>query len=155
MRSWWFRVGLFLAVLISVEVVVGPTQSQVPKVMRGNTSIRELGVVRNRIDLLRLSGKHVKLVGYYTSQAWKPGINANTIEFQGTYIQSQIVLEDGTVIRIFPSWLKQSLRSSDEVAKYQGKIVEASGTIEFEAVSEISSKNRESFINLQELKIVK
>jgi hypothetical protein len=144
--------GLFLATGITLLMMTEPTRSDILKVAIEDTSIRELGIVKNRTDLMRLSGKRVKVVGYYTSQARNPGSTANTIEFQGMYIRSQIVLEDGTVISIFPSWLKQSLRSAEEATKYTGKIVEVSGKVEFEATSRIDTKTRESFIELQSLK---
>ncbi|WP_082127420.1 hypothetical protein [Calothrix sp. 336/3] len=113
--------------------------------------MEELKIVRNREDLMGLSGKKVKLVGYYTSQSYKPQVTGNP-DFQGVYIKSQIVLEDGTVVNIFPSWNKQSLRSPSEAQKYTGKIVQGIGVVEFEATSRmINSQIRESVIYLEEL----
>ncbi|BAZ37484.1 hypothetical protein NIES4101_34070 [Calothrix sp. NIES-4101] len=113
--------------------------------------MEEQKIVRNRGDLASLNGKKVKLVGYYTSQSSKPTVTGNP-DFQGVYIKSQIVLEDGTVVHIFPSWNKQSLRSPSEVQKYKGKIVQGIGVVEFEVASKINSQTRESFINLEEFK---
>jgi hypothetical protein len=101
--------------------------------------------------LASLNGKKVKLIGYYTSQSSKPTFTGNP-DFQGVYIKSQIVLEDGTVVHIFPSWNKQSLRSPLEAQKYKGKILQAIGVIEFEVASSINSQTRESFINLEKFK---
>ncbi|MBW4599692.1 MAG: hypothetical protein KME29_08760 [Calothrix sp. FI2-JRJ7] len=111
----------------------------------------KLKIVRNREDLARSNGKKVKFVGYYISQSSKPKFPGNP-NFKGVYIKSQIVLEDGTIVHIFPSWNKQSLRSPSEAEKYKGKIVEAIGVAEFEITSRINPQIRESFINLEELK---
>lgn len=113
--------------------------------------MEKLKIVRNREDLASLNGKKVKLIGYYTSQSSKPTVAGNP-DFQGVYIKSQIVLEDGTVVHIFPSWNKQSLRSPLEAKKYKSKILQAIGVIEFEVASSINSQTRESFINLEEFK---
>jgi hypothetical protein len=78
-----------------------PSNSEIPK----EASMEELKIVRNREDLASLNSKKVKLVGYYTSQSSKPTVTGNP-DFQGVYIKSQIVLEDGTVVHIFPSWNK-------------------------------------------------
>jgi hypothetical protein len=142
-------------VISSSEMVIEPTQAQVLNITAGSASANKLSIVKNRIDLMRLSGQEVKLVGYYVSQSWKPGINANTVEFKGEYHVSQIVLEDGTSISIFPPGQKQSLRSSDEATTYQGKIVEAIGMIKFEEMSDKNSRSGGSFINLRQLKLVR
>jgi hypothetical protein len=149
-----FNVSWLLSIGLASIVAIEPTRSDIPNLAPRETAIGALGLVKNRADLMRLSGKQVKIVGYYTSQSSQPGIDANTIGFKGAYIKSQIVLEDGTVVHIFPSWLKQSLRSSDEAAKYTGQIAEATGIIKFEAASGSSAIPRESFIELKELKLV-
>ncbi len=110
-------------------------------------------IVKNRQQLIESSGRSVKLVGYYTSQSRKPDV-ANTIDFKGNYIKAQIVLEDGTVVHIFPSWLKQSLRLPDEATKYTGRIVAATGKVEFESAVSFDPSYRESFINLTQLQLV-
>jgi hypothetical protein len=119
--------------------MVEQTHSQ--EVNNPEAATNELGLVKNRVDLIRLNGKKVKIVGKYTSKSHKPSpTQTGIINFQGLYIKSQIVLEDGTIVSIFPSWNKQSLRSASEVKKYQGQIVEAIGMVEFEATSSIIQK---------------
>jgi hypothetical protein len=149
----YLTLGLCLPIILSVSMLIvsEPSHSKPPKLNNRSTSMNQLEVVKNRADLARLSGKKVKLVGYYTSQSEQPKVTGNP-DFKGVYIKSQIVLEDGTVVHIFPSWNKQSLRSASEVENYQGKIVEATGIIEFAATSSVNSQIRESFINLEELK---
>ncbi|WP_041739387.1 hypothetical protein [Calothrix sp. PCC 6303] len=140
---------LCLPTILSCSLLIAskPSNSQIPK----EASMVELKIVRNREDLASLNGKKVKLVGYYTSQSSKPTVTGNP-DFKGVYIKSQIVLEDGTVVHIFPSWNKQSLRSPLEMQKYKGKIVQGIGVVEFEVASSINSQTRESFINLEEFK---
>jgi hypothetical protein len=148
--------GLYLPVMISFSILVMVEQTHSQEVNNPEAATNELGLVKNRVDLIRLNGKKVKIVGKYTSKSHKPSpTQTGIINFQGLYIKSQIVLEDGTVISIFPSWNKQCLRSASEVEKYQGQIVEAIGMVEFEATSSINSKIRESFINLEKLQAAK
>jgi hypothetical protein len=149
----WIAFCLCLPTILSCSMLIAskPSNSEIPKVNHRKTSMEELKIVRNREDLASLNGKKVKLVGYYTSQSSKPTVTGNP-DFKGVYIKSQIVLEDGTVVHIFPSWNKQSLRSPLEVEKYKGKIVQGIGVVEFEVVSRINSQTRESFINLEEFK---
>ena len=150
----WNTSRLCIPIYVALLMMTEPTRSDIPKITIEDTATRELGIVKNRTDLMQLSGKRVRVIGYYTSQTRNPGATANTAEYDGTYIRAQIVLEDGAVVSIFPSWLKQSLRSVDEATKYTGKIVEVSGKVEFEAGSRIDTKKRESFIELQSLKSI-
>jgi hypothetical protein len=149
----WITLCLCLPTILSCTILIAsePSNSEIPKVNYREASMEELKIVRNREDLASLNGKKVKLVGYYTSQSSKPTVTGNP-DFQGVYIKSQIVLEDGTVVHIFPSWNKQSLRSPLEAQKYKSKIVQGIGVVEFEVVSIINSQTRESFINLEEFK---
>ena len=80
---------------------------------------------------------------------------SNTFEFKGIYNAAQIILQDGTLISIFPPGQKQSLRSADEVNKYKGKIVEAIGVVNLDTKSVDRPKSPEFFIDLKELKLVK
>jgi hypothetical protein len=145
----WIAFCLCLPTILSCSMFIAsePGNSEIPK----EASMGKLKIVRNREDLAGLNGKKVKLVGYYTSQSSKPTVTGNP-DFQGVYIKSQIVLEDGTVVHIFPSWNKQSLRSPLEAQKYKGKIVQGIGVVEFEVASSINSQTRESFIYLKEFK---
>ncbi len=144
---------LCLSIASSPILAVEPTLFQVINTTAEDTAKPKLSLVKNRVDLIRLSGQEVKLVGYYVSQSWKPGINANTVEFKGEYTVSQIVLEDGTLVSIFPPGQKQSLRSSDEVNKHLGRIVEAIGIIEFKETSSNNPRSM-SFINLKTIKTI-
>jgi hypothetical protein len=156
MKLRWLALGLCLPAMLSfyILVMVKPTHSQEVNNQKAGTN--ELGLVKNHVDLIRLNGKKVKLVGYYTSQSRKPSpTQTGIINFKGLYIKSQIVLEDGIIISIFPSGNKESLRSASEADKYRGQIVEAIGVVAFEATSNINYKARESFINLEKLQAVK
>ncbi|MGJ5632937.1 hypothetical protein [Nostoc sp. CALU 1950] len=114
----------------------------------------KLEIVKKRADLLRLNHQQVKLIGRYTSKTWKPDPQSTGIPgFQGLYTKSQIVLEDDTKVSIFASWNKQSLRSPDEVEKYNNQMVEAIGVVQFEATPFPNSQIRESFINLSQLNL--
>jgi hypothetical protein len=145
--------GLLLLAILSFSAFVASQSShaEIPKINNIEAIMSKLKIVRNREDLARSNGKKVKFVGYYISQSSKPKFPGNP-NFKGVYIKSQIVLEDGTIVHIFPSWNKQSLRSPSEAEKYKGKIVEAIGVAEFEITSRINPQIRESFINLEELK---
>ncbi|MFN6568619.1 hypothetical protein [Dendronalium sp. ChiSLP03b] len=111
-------------------------------------------IVKKRADLIRLNDQRVKLIGRYTSTTWKPDPQLTGIPgFQGLYTRSQIVLEDDTKVNIFPSWNKQSLRSPDEVEKYNHQIVEAIGVVQFEVTPFPNSQTRESFIDLGQLRL--
>lgn len=144
---------LWLPTILSFSAFITsqPSDAEISKVNNIEATMSELEIVRNREGLARLNGKKVKLVGYYMSQSSKPRFPGNP-NFKGDYIKSQIVLEDGTIVHIFPSWNKQSLRSPSEAEKYRGKIVEAIGAIQFEITSSINLQIKESFINLEELK---
>lgn len=145
--------NLCISTILSFYILIfgEPTHSEILKLNNSETTMNQLKTVRNREDLTHCKGKKVKLVGYYTSQSSQPKVTGNP-DFQGVYIKSQIVLEDGTVVNIFPSWNKQSLRPALEAENYKGKIVEAIGIVEVEATFTINSPTKESFINLEELK---
>ena len=130
------------------------TQNKSLNVVADNPAVIELRTIKNGTDLLQSNGKRIKLIGYYISQSWNPGMASNTFEFKGLYNASQIVLEDGTVVSIFPPSQKQSLRSTDEVNKYKGKIVEAIGVVNVETKSVNLPKFPQFFIDLKELKMV-
>lgn len=91
-----------------------------------------MNVVKDRISLIRLKGQKVRLVGYYVSQTTKADPQtANNVGFTGEHRTSQIVLEDGTIVSVFPIGDKQFLRPAEEVSQYQGKIIEAVGVVDF------------------------
>ncbi|MBW4646457.1 MAG: hypothetical protein KME23_26275 [Goleter apudmare HA4340-LM2] len=114
----------------------------------------KLEIVKKRVDLIRLNGQRVKLIGRYTSKTWKPNPQSTGIpDFQGLYTKSQIVLEDDTKVSIFPSGNKPSLRPPDEVENYNHQIVEAIGVVQFEAPLAPNSQTRESFIDLEQLRL--
>jgi hypothetical protein len=120
----WLALGLYLSVMISFSIFVPIESTHSQEANNQQADKTELGLVKNRADLIRLSGKKVKLVGHYTAKIWKtsPSTTGNP-DFRGLYIKSQIVLEDGTEVSIFPSWNKQSLRSKRSISrlKYDGK----------------------------------
>jgi hypothetical protein len=143
---------------IEVKIVLSEsklTQNKILNITAGNPAAIELSTVKNRTDLLQSNGRLIKLIGYYVSQSWNPGMASNTFDFKGIYNVSQIVLEDGTLISIFPHGQKQSLRFADEVNKCKGKIVEAIGVVKSDTKSADRSKSPEFFIDLKELKLVK
>ncbi|MEA5566870.1 hypothetical protein [Anabaena sp. UHCC 0399] len=154
MRWLWMAItwGLTVSLILSIFAVMKPTQSKVPQLSNEESPSYKLEIVKNRGDLIRLNGQRVKLIGRYTSKTWKPDPRFTGIaDFQGLYTKSQIVLEDGTEVSIFPSWNKQSLRSPDEVEKYNNQMVAAMGVVQFEATLYPNSQTRESFINLVEM----
>ncbi|MFN6501926.1 MAG: hypothetical protein RMX65_033740 [Nostoc sp. DedQUE01] len=111
-------------------------------------------MLARRVDLVRLNGETVKLIGRYISRTWKPDPKFTGIPgFQGLYVKAQILLEDGTEVSIFPSWNKQSLRSPDEAEEYNHQMVEALGVVHFEATPTPNSQIREWFINLAQLRL--
>jgi hypothetical protein len=154
LRSVAIALSLTVAILLAIFVEVKPSNSNVTQ--EGNQEVQNntLEIVQNRADLIRLNGQRVKLIGRYTSTSWKPNPQSTGIPgFSGLYIQSQIVLEDDTKVSIFPSWNKQSLRSPDEVEKYNHQIVEAIGVVQFEAKLLPNSRTSESFIDLTQLNL--
>jgi hypothetical protein len=111
-------------------------------------------VVKDRNSLIRLKGQKARLVGYYVSQTKKADPRtANTFGFTGEYRTSQIVLEDGTIVSVFPVGNKQFLRSAEEVVRYRGKIIEALGIVDFTAEPKENPAGYSSsfFINLEKL----
>ncbi|UKO98055.1 hypothetical protein [Nostoc sp. UHCC 0870] len=141
--------GLTVFLILSIFAEIKPTQSKVPQLSNAESVSDKLEIVKKRADLIRLNGQKVKLIGLYKSKTWKPDPRFTGIpDFPGLYTKSQIVLEDRTEVSIFPSWNKQSLRSPDEVEKYNNQIVAAIGVVQFEAALYPNSQTRESFINL-------
>lgn len=132
-----------------------PTLNKTSNIVSSNPASIEPITVKSRAELLKSNGKRIKLIGYYVSQSWNPGTASNTIDFKGRYNASQIILEDGEVISIFPSGHKQSLRSADEVNKYKGKLIEAIGVVKPKTKSADRPQAPEFFIDLKELKLVK
>lgn len=154
LRSATVALGITLSILLSIIVEVKPTHSKVAQLTNSETSTPELETVKNSADLIRLNGQRVKLIGRYISKSWKPNPALTGIpDFPGLYIKSQIVLEDGTEVSIFPSWHKQSLRSPEEAEQYNNHIVKAIGVVQFAATPTPNSPTRESFIDLEQLKL--
>lgn len=152
----WFASFLVLKffVLLSVFTEIKPSQSQVPQLNNQISPAKKLEIVRNRADLIRLNGQKVELIGRYTVQTWKPDPRFTGIaDFQGVYIKARIELEDGTLVSVFASWNKQSLRSPDEVDNYNQRMVAAIGVIQFAAKPYPNSPTSESFINLVQLRL--
>ncbi|MEH1968205.1 MAG: hypothetical protein V7K91_17160 [Nostoc sp.] len=146
--------SLTVSIIFAVFAPVQLTTSKVPQLNNEEAPTNKLEIVKKRADLIRLNNQQVKLIGRYTSKSWKPDPQSTGIPgFQGLYTQSQIVLEDDTKVSIFPSWNKQSLRSPDEVEKYNNQIVEAIGVVQFEAIPFPNSQICESFINLSQLSL--
>ena len=111
-------------------------------------------VVKDRNSLIRLKGQKARLVGYYVSQTKKSDPRtANTFGFTGEYRSSQIVLEDGTIVSVFPVGDKRSSRSAEEVVRYRGKIIEAVGVVDFNSEPKENPAGYSSsfFINLEKL----
>jgi hypothetical protein len=89
----------------------------------------ELDVVKTKSDLAQFNNRRVQVIGRYVSHSRPTPAITSSIDFKGTYTTANIVLEDGTEIPIYPTHLKQSLRSPDEVKTYDGKIVKVVGKI--------------------------
>lgn len=154
LRSIALALSLTVSIILAIFVEVKPSTSNVFQLSNQEAQNNTLEIVQKRADLIRLNGQSVKLIGRYTSTTWKPNPQTTGIPgFKGLYTQSQIVLEDGTKVSIFPSWNKQSLRSPDEVEKYNLQIVEAIGVVHFEATPTPNSRTSESFINLTQLNL--
>ncbi len=146
--------SLTLSIILAIFLEVKPSTSQISQLSNQENLESKLEIVKNRDDLMRLNGQRVKLIGRYTSRSWKPNPESTGIPgFQGLYIKSQVVLEDETKVSIYPSWNKQSLRSPDEVEKYNNQIVEAIGVVQFDATPVSNWPTRESFINLTQLNL--
>ncbi|BAY20195.1 hypothetical protein NIES21_60650 (plasmid) [Anabaenopsis circularis NIES-21] len=145
---------LTISIVLNIFAPVKPTTSQVPQLNIEEIPTNKLEIVKKRVDLIRLNGQRVKLIGRYTSKTWKPNPQSTGIaDFQGLYTKSQIVLEDDTKVSIFPSGNKQSLRPLDEAESHNHQIVEAIGVVQFEAPLALNSQTRESFINLEQLRL--
>jgi hypothetical protein len=114
-----------------------------------NTSFQilreELDVVKTKADLIRFSDRRVEVVGRYVSHSTPAPAITNSIDFKGAYTTANIVLEDGTEIPIYPTYLKQSLRSPEEVKTFEGKIVKAIGHIQPQ--KEPSSNRQIAFVS--------
>jgi hypothetical protein len=153
-RSVTVASGLTISIIFSTFAPVKPTTSQVPQLSSEEIPTNKLEIVKKRVDLIRLNGQRVKLIGRYISKTWKPNPQSTGIPgFQGLYTKSQILLEDDTKVSIFPSWNKQSLRPPDEVENYNYQIVEAIGVVQFAAPLAPNSQTRESFIDLEQLRL--
>ncbi len=154
LRSIAIASTITVPIILGIFVEVQPSNSQLSQVSNQEVPESKLEIVKNRDDLMRLNGQRVKLIGRYTSRSWKPNPESTGIPgFQGLYIKSQVVLEDETKVSIYPSWNKQSLRSPDEVEKYNNQIVEAIGVVQFDATPVPNWPTRESFINLTQLNL--
>ncbi len=103
---------------------------------RFNTSFQvlqeELDVVKTTSDLAQLNNRRVQVIGRYVSHSNPAPAITSSIDFKGNYTTANIVLEDGTEIPIYPTHLKQSLRSPEEVKAYDGKIVKVVGQIDLD-----------------------
>ncbi|GBO51776.1 hypothetical protein APA_2647 [Pseudanabaena sp. lw0831] len=89
----------------------------------------ELDVVKTKSDLAQFDNRRVQVIGRYVSHSRPAPAITSSLDFKGTYTTANIVLEDGTEIPIYPTYLKQSLRSPEEVKTYDGKIVKVVGQI--------------------------
>jgi hypothetical protein len=119
-----------------------------------NNTLDRSNVVKDRNSLIRLKGQKARLVGYYVSQTRKVDpATSNTGRFTGEYRSSQIVLEDGTIVSVFPVGDKRSSRSAEEVVRYRGKIIEAVGVVDFNSEPKENPAGYSSsfFINLEKL----
>ncbi|WP_242046337.1 MULTISPECIES: hypothetical protein [Calothrix] len=144
----------FTIAALAIFIDIQPSTSNVSQKSNQQAENHTLEIVKNRADLIRLHNQRVKIIGNYTSTSRKPNPQLTGIPgFAGLYIKAQIVLEDGTKVSIFPSWNKQSLRSPEEVEKYNDKIVEAIGVVQFEAKIFPNSSTSESFIELTQLNL--
>jgi hypothetical protein len=103
---------------------------------RFNTSFQvlqeELDIVKTKSDLAQFNNRRVQVIGRYVSHSIPAPAITSSIDFKGTYTTANIVLEDGTEIPIYPTHLKQSLRSPEEVKAYDGRIVKVVGQISLE-----------------------
>ncbi|BAY06911.1 hypothetical protein NIES2098_00210 [Calothrix sp. NIES-2098] len=143
-----------ISIILSILAPVKPTNSQIPQLSSEEIPTNKLEIVKKRVDLIRLNGQRVKIIGRYTSKSWQPNPQSTGIPgFKGLYTKSQILLEDNTKVSIFPSWNKQSLRPPDEVENYNHQIVEAIGVVQFQASLAPNSQIHESFINLEQLRL--
>lgn len=152
----WVALALICNISIFSTIFAGvkPTASQVPLVNHQQSAIKALKIVKNRADLIRWHGQEVELIGRYTAKTWKPDPRLTGIaNFQGLYVKSQIELEDGTLVNIFPSWNKQSLRSPDEAEDYEQKVVSAIGVVQVDAKPSANATSSESLINLVKLRL--
>ncbi|PZV11155.1 MAG: hypothetical protein DCF20_20065 [Pseudanabaena sp.] len=103
---------------------------------RFNTSFQvlqeELDVVKTKTDLAQFNNRRVQVIGRYVSHSRPAPAITSSIDFKGNYTTAKIVLEDGTEVPIYLTYLKQSLRSPEEVKAYDGKIVKVVGQISFD-----------------------
>ncbi|CAN1209335.1 hypothetical protein TUMEXPCC7403_03865 [Tumidithrix helvetica PCC 7403] len=112
-----------------------PAVASTSHVFRTNFQIlqEDLGVVKNKADLIRLNTQRVRLIGRYISRSSPAPEYSNSISRKPVpYIRANIVLADGTEVSIFSPYLKQSLRSPTEVKEFEGKTVEAVGQIQID-----------------------
>lgn len=122
---------------------------------RFNTSFEvlteELDIVKTKSDLIRFNNRRVQVIGRYVSYSRPAPAMTSSIDFKGTYTTANIVLDDGTEIPIYPTYLKQSLRSSQEVKTYEGQTVKVIGKIQFERDRSISSDQKSTFVSFDGL----
>jgi hypothetical protein len=127
-----------LNLMISRSQSIDPSinNSSMPK-----RSQEDLDTVKTKSDAIEflfrksspLEHGRIRVIGTYKSisRTPTPGSTGNP-NFQGTYTTASILLVDGTEIPIFPTYNKQSLRSTEEVKIYTGKIVNVIGRIELQ-----------------------
>jgi hypothetical protein len=113
---------------------------------RFNTSFQvlqeELDIVKTKSDLTRFNNRRVQVIGRYVSHSSPAPAITSSIDFKGIYTTANIVLEDGTKIPIYPTHLKQSLRSPDEVKTYDGKIVKVVGKISLDRDQKLNTNQQ-------------
>ena len=113
---------------------------------RFNTSFQvlqeELDIVKTKSDLTRFNNRRVQVIGRYVSHSSPAPAITSSIDFKGIYTTANIVLEDGTKIPIYPTHLKQSLRSPDEVKTYNGKIVKVVGQISLDRDQKLNTNQQ-------------
>jgi hypothetical protein len=141
--------------ITNLRLVCNATKSQSNTMNPDEWQGEKLAVAKTKTDLLKLldnfartkGDRRVQIVGkYVVTHTWNPGINANTINFKGSYQQAGIELVDGTIVPLIPPYHKLSLRSADEVKTYSGKSVKVVGIIELQPDSPSSKKSAQSIM---------
>jgi hypothetical protein len=116
------------------------------------TSVDTLELVKTQADLTRLTERRVRVVGRYRARVSVPTMTGIP-GWKGVYIKATIVLEDGTMIAIFPPWNKRSLRSPQEQRSFDQQMVEAIGRIEVEDDRSLNPNQQTALVTLESLKL--
>ncbi len=92
----------------------------------------DLGQVKTKADLIRSNDQRVQIVGKYVSTAKQPPTreNANVVDpitgnpfLRANYATANIELADGTLLPLYSPLNKLSIRPSQEVKDFDGKLV--------------------------------